>query len=108
MLGYSVFRCIDSGAGLVEIDWIWVAQGSREKGIARRLIASVFDRLGPETIWLEVSSLNREAIQAYEKMGFVPQGVRRNYYRDGSSAILMELKPAIGTFRQGLVSRQVS
>ena len=108
LFGYAVFRCIERDSGLFELEWIWVEPRCRTKGVARSLIAAIFNRLGSRVLWLEVSANNQAAVRAYSKMGFVQQGVRKNYYRDGSSAILMELKPASGTFRQGLVSSRVS
>jgi ribosomal-protein-alanine N-acetyltransferase len=46
---------------------------------------------GVKRVLLEVSEKNEPAKRVYEKAGFKPTGVRKNYYPDGSDAILMEL-----------------
>jgi ribosomal-protein-alanine N-acetyltransferase len=43
-------------------------------------------------IWLEVHEGNDAARKLYEKQGFVAEGRRPRYYRDGGSAILYTLR----------------
>ena len=40
-------------------------------------------------LWLEVHEENMEAIKFYEKLGFMIDGFRKNYYIDGGRAINM-------------------
>lgn len=47
----------------------------------------------PKKILLEVSSINTKAISLYEKTGFRIIGTRKQYYHDGSDAIIMEKSP---------------
>lgn len=44
---------------------------------------------GAEYALLEVRKNNKIAIRMYEKFGFIPLRIRRNYYRDGEDAIVM-------------------
>lgn len=41
-------------------------------------------------VWLEVKETNIPAIQLYEKLSFTKLYERKNYYKDNSSAIIME------------------
>ena len=41
-------------------------------------------------ITLEVKESNTPAIKLYMKNGFIPVGVKPNYYHDGSDAIYMQ------------------
>ncbi|WP_457626155.1 ribosomal protein S18-alanine N-acetyltransferase [Persephonella sp.] len=55
----------------------WFVQLSKEKGI--------------KNIWLEVSEKNKKAVRFYENFGFFVEDIRKNYYRDGSDALIMRL-----------------
>jgi len=66
----------------------------RRKGIACKLIERAME-IDSEETYLEVSERNANAIRLYEKYGFkVANGAtaRKNYYKDGSSALLMSAK----------------
>ena len=57
----------------------------RRRGIARRLLASLFDATGDDSMrgyTLEVRVSNTTAITLYEHVGFRITGVRRGYYTD--------------------------
>lgn len=64
----------------------------RRRGIAaallRRAIAECRVR-GMVSAWLEVRAGNKAAIALYGDLGFVVEGTRRRYYRDGEDALLM-------------------
>ena len=45
-----------------------------------------------KSVFLEVSSSNLPARKLYEKMGFVPQGERKDYYTKGDDAVLYTLE----------------
>ena len=76
------------------INNIAVKSSDRRKGIAKKMIENIIFNVKIKNILLEVSSCNHEAITLYEKVGFEKNGLRKNYYHDGSDAILykMEIK----------------
>jgi ribosomal-protein-alanine N-acetyltransferase len=73
---------------------IAVESFSRRKGVAKKMINNIIFIPEIKNIYLEVSCLNCEAINLYEKIGFKQNGLREKYYKNGSDAILykMEIK----------------
>ena len=70
----------------------------RGEGIGRRLMEALEEELaslGARAIVLEVSVGNREAIDLYEKLGYVKVALLDGYYGPGKAALLMKktLKP---------------
>ena len=66
----------------------------RNKGYAKRLIRHIIDKLpSGDTLFLDVSKNNQNAIDLYHSCGFIIYNQRKNYYKnaDGtrSTAILM-------------------
>ena len=55
------------------------------------MIKNIIKILDLMTISLEVSKINRNAILLYESIGFKKNGIRKEYYSDGSDAILYKL-----------------
>ena len=76
------------------INNIAVHLSERRKGLAKKMIDNIIFNLKIKNVFLEVSKLNNEAIELYEKIGFKKNGVRERYYHDGADAILytMEIK----------------
>lgn len=65
------------------IDNVVVAEEFRGKGIAGMLLAELLrrgDAFGLEAYTLEVRVSNMAAIKVYEKLGFVSEGIRPNFY----------------------------
>lgn len=79
----------------------------RRRGAARMLVESACRRLsldGASTVFLEVAEGNAPARTLYEGCGFVPVGVRRNYYRTPSGrehALVMRRTLAAGPAVRG-------
>jgi ribosomal-protein-alanine N-acetyltransferase len=75
-----------------------VQKDYREHGIATKLLNRLFevtardDRRG---YTLEVRVSNRGAIRLYEKLGFVPRGIRRGYYTDNREDALIMWKDPV-------------
>jgi ribosomal-protein-alanine N-acetyltransferase len=73
-----------------------VAENSRRKGVASRLLRELLDiaklrRL--ELVTLEVRASNMAAIRLYEKFGFVAIAVKPDYYHsEGEDALVMVLR----------------
>ena len=75
-----------------DIALIAVAPEFRRKGYAKRMLGELFSNLaalGVENVYLEVRVDNINARSLYEKSGFLPVGIRKKYYEDGSDAIVM-------------------
>lgn len=70
----------------LDIFEIAVDKNFRKKGIASKLLNRINDE---RKILLEVSEKNKIAINLYEKNGFKMISRRKNYYLDGSDAIVM-------------------
>ena len=79
-------------AGEIHVNKIAVAEEKRRQGIARLLMADVFDlaiQIQAEEIYLEVRVTNFPARRFYETLGFVHAGRRTGYYFDGEDALVM-------------------
>jgi ribosomal-protein-alanine N-acetyltransferase len=75
------------------IDNVVVGEQFRGRGIATRLLESLFelgDEMGVEAYTLEVRVSNAAAIHVYEKLGFVSEGIRPRFYeRPTEDAMIM-------------------
>ncbi len=60
-------------------------------GIASSMLSYLVRTKGTDKINLEVSGNNTTALRLYKQFGFNQVGLRKNYYSDGSDAILMSL-----------------
>lgn len=66
--------------GWLHIELLWVAEGHRQQGLARSLLATAEARahaIGCHDVWLETS--NPAARSCYEKLGFAEFGVLANH-----------------------------
>ena len=80
LIGLAGARLI---AGEAYISNVSVHPGLRREGIGLRLMEELMELLlanGATAYTLEVRSLNRAATGLYEKLGFVREGIRRNFY----------------------------
>ena len=74
---------------------IAVAESFRGAGIGIHLLKNMelyLKEIEVKSVFLEVSSSNLSARKLYEKMGFVPQGERKDYYTKGDDAVLYTLE----------------
>jgi ribosomal-protein-alanine N-acetyltransferase len=74
---------------------IAVADSFRGAGIGIHLLNNMESHLRGikvKSVFLEVSSGNLHAQKLYEKMGFVSQGERKDYYTKGDDAVLYTLE----------------
>ena len=88
--GFIVWRTVLDES---EIITVGVHPDARGTGIAIAMIGIMENEIkknGANKIFLEVSHTNTPAIKLYEKCGFTQIGKRKNYYSDGSDAILMQ------------------
>ncbi|MDT8368538.1 MAG: ribosomal protein S18-alanine N-acetyltransferase [Longimicrobiales bacterium] len=80
LVGYAVLWCVVDQAELanIAVDPEW-----QRRGIGSRLLETVLERArarGVIELFLEVRAGNRVARELYHRRGFVPVGVRRDYY----------------------------
>ena len=72
---------------------IAVAESCRRQGLGRAMLSALIDHCresGASFLTLEVRQSNAPAIALYESMGFLPEGRRKNFYRQPTEdAILM-------------------
>lgn len=77
-----------------EILTICVTPDARRRGLGRALLLAAHDEAlhrGARKLFLEVADHNDPAHRLYTALGFVEVGRRRNYYPDGSDAVVMRL-----------------
>ena len=77
----------------IHIHNIAVKKDCRRKGIGSRMLLHLIDASRMNNIrklCLEVKNINISAIKLYQSHGFIASGEKKNYYEDGSNAILMD------------------
>lgn len=87
LLGFLIaMRLADS------INLLLIATNSSYKriGIASKLIDLLIKNHSDLDIWLEVKETNTPALNLYNKLGFKQIHSRKNYYKDGTAAIILE------------------
>lgn len=90
ILGYcGVLLVLDEG----DITNVSVKKSRRREGIGKKLVEALIQktvREGVSVLHLEVRESNEAAIRLYEEMGFVRDGLRKNYYEaPAENAVLM-------------------
>lgn len=91
VVAYAVVAVVDDVAELQRIGTDPVA---RRRGLARELLVHVRDHAttaGAERLLIEVREGNDPALALYAATGFVEIARRAHYYRDGATAIVMEV-----------------
>ena len=87
MLGYFIYRKLFSEYHILNIG---VSPYRRKEGIGSIFLKDFLNDLeNISTVFLEVKKSNFPAINLYKKNGFKVFGERKKYYKDGSSALLM-------------------
>lgn len=88
IIGYISYQIMYERA---ELNYIFVKKEERKKGIASKMLEYMLINLKDEnieTIDLEVNSLNKKAINLYQKYGFKTVNIRKKYY-NGVDGFLM-------------------
>lgn len=90
LVAYAGFWLVLDEAHITRVT---VAEDYRRRGYGRQMVEYMLARafaLGAALARLEVREGNTAAIRLYERMGFVPEGLRPGYYqRTGEDAVLM-------------------
>jgi len=92
VVGICVFQVILDEA---QINYFVVNQRFRKKGFGTHLMNYLIrecEKLNINKLFLEVSHTNVTAQRFYNRFNFSTVGIRRNYYKDGSDALLKEKK----------------
>ncbi|MEP9382792.1 ribosomal protein S18-alanine N-acetyltransferase [Nocardioides sp. KR10-350] len=79
---------------IAELQRIAVAPEHRRRGVATALLHATAARAaaaGAERLLLEVREHNRPALAFYRKEGFAEIDRRDRYYRDGTTAVILQL-----------------
>ena len=92
IIGICVFQVVLDEA---QINFFVVKQNYRKKGFGAclmRYLIKECEKLNINKLILEVSHTNFTAEKFYDKFDFSTVGIRREYYKDGSDALLKEKK----------------
>ena len=92
LVGICVFHVILDEA---QINFFVVDHKYRKKGFGTYLMSYLIkecEKLNIKKLLLEVSQSNISAKNFYNRFNFSTMGIRRNYYKDGSDALLKEKK----------------
>ena len=90
IIGICVFQVVLDEA---QINFFVVNQKYRKKGFGSCLMNYVInhcEKLNINKLLLEVSHNNETAEKFYSRFNFSTVGIRKNYYKDGSNALLKE------------------
>ena len=78
-----------------QINFFAINHQYRKKGLGTNLMSYLIkecEKLNLNKLFLEVSHTNIAAKQFYKRFDFSTVGIRKNYYKDGSDALLKEKK----------------
>tara|TARA_B100000161_G_scaffold58754_1_gene38897 strand:+ start:1511 stop:1951 length:441 start_codon:yes stop_codon:yes gene_type:complete len=92
VIGICVFQVVLDEA---QINYFVVNPKFRKKGFGSYLMNFLIkrcDKLKINKLFLEVSKSNITAEKFYNRFDFSTVGIRKNYYKDGSDALLKEKK----------------
>jgi len=92
VIGICVFHVVLDEA---QINFFAVNQNYRKKGFGTCLMNYLIkecEKLNINKLFLEVSHKNVIAERFYSRFDFSTVGIRKNYYKDGSNALLKEKK----------------
>ena len=92
VIGICVFHVVLDEA---QINFFVVNQQFRRKGLGSYLMSYLItqcEKLKINRLFLEVSKSNITAEKFYNRFDFLTVGIRNNYYKDGSDALLKEKK----------------
>jgi len=90
VIGICVFQVVLDEA---QINYFVVKQKFRKKGFGSYLMKYLIkkcEKLNLKKLLLEVSQSNLTAERFYRRFNFSTVGIRKNYYKDGSHALLKE------------------
>ena len=90
VLGYCMMRIVCNEANIINM----AIKSSRQgEGLGSLLLGYVLNQLPiNSSAFLEVKEGNLSAINLYKRLGFNVINLRKNYYKDGRTALIMHLE----------------
>ena len=90
ILGYCMMRIFCNEANITNIA---IKSSCQRQGLGSFLLDHVLNQLPiKSSVFLEVKEGNLSAINLYQRLGFSVINSRRNYYKDGRTALIMHLE----------------
>ena len=94
---FNAFIIYQSAADFVEILALGSHPSFRKQGLMQKLLFNFVQKNlnNGHTVSLEVHENNMSALNLYKKMGFGLIRTRKGYYRDGCSALVLQISPKL-------------
>ena len=90
ILGYCMMRIFCNEANITNIA---IKSSCQRQGLGSFLLEHVLNQLPiKSSVFLEVKEGNLSAINLYQRLGFKVISLRKNYYKDGRTALIMHLE----------------
>ena len=90
ILGYCMMRIFCNEANIINMA---IKSSRQREGLGSFLLGHVLNQLPMNSsVFLEVKEGNLTAINLYQRLGFKVINSRRNYYKDGRTALIMNLE----------------
>ena len=90
ILGYCMMRIVCNEANIINMA---IKSSRQREGLGSFLLGYVLNQLPiNSSAFLEVKEGNLSAINLYERLGFNVIYLRKNYYKDGRTALIMQLE----------------
>ena len=90
ILGYCMMRIFCNEANIINMA---IKSSRQREGLGSFLLGYVLNQLPiNSSVFLEVKEGNLSAINLYQRLGFKVINLRKNYYKDGRTALIMHLK----------------
>ena len=90
ILGYCMMRIFCNEANIINMA---IKSSRQREGLGLFLLGHVLNQLPMKSsVFLEVKEGNLPAINLYQSLGFKVINLRRNYYKDGRTAMIMHLE----------------
>ena len=90
VLGYCMMRIVCNEANIINMA---IKSSRQREGLGSLLLGYVLNQLPiNSSAFLEVKEGNLSAINLYKRLGFNVIYLRKNYYKDGRTALVMQLE----------------
>ncbi len=73
----------------IEIIYLETQEKDRGRGLMKKLLNHMIEQNPQSPIWLDVHESNEPALALYKKLGFIVNGKRPAYYRNGGTSLVL-------------------